>query len=267
MSDTPTPPPAAVSETTPPEYLPARMLNEFVYCPRLFYLEWVEGLFEESVDTVEGKGTHRRVDRKRDPLVEPDQTEAVDGMRSRSVLLSSDLHGLIARIDIVELADGVATPVDYKRGAPPPGKAVLEAWDADRVQIAAQAIILRENGYRCDEGIVYYAATKQRVRVPIDDALVEETLAAAQAARETATRPCAPPHSRTAPSARVAPSWGSACRTRPPCWGCVGVTPLGTLQVTPALAGRNHRPTLRVRREAQVSGDSSPPVVIGGRST
>jgi hypothetical protein len=26
-----------------PDYLPARMLNEFVYCPRLFFYEWVEG--------------------------------------------------------------------------------------------------------------------------------------------------------------------------------------------------------------------------------
>jgi hypothetical protein len=25
------------------DLLPARMVNEFVYCPRLFYLEWVEG--------------------------------------------------------------------------------------------------------------------------------------------------------------------------------------------------------------------------------
>jgi len=23
------------------ELMPARMVNEFVYCPRLFYLEWV----------------------------------------------------------------------------------------------------------------------------------------------------------------------------------------------------------------------------------
>ena len=30
-----------------PEYLPARMLNEFVYCPRLFFYEWVEGVFRE----------------------------------------------------------------------------------------------------------------------------------------------------------------------------------------------------------------------------
>ena len=45
-----------------PDYLPARMVNEFAYCPRLFFYEWVEGLFAESVDTVEGSIQHARVD-------------------------------------------------------------------------------------------------------------------------------------------------------------------------------------------------------------
>jgi len=31
-----------------PDYLPARMVNEFVYCPRLFYYEWVEGAARTS---------------------------------------------------------------------------------------------------------------------------------------------------------------------------------------------------------------------------
>ena len=48
-------------------------------------------------------------------------------------------------------------------------------WPSDRVQIAAQALILRNNGYSCDEGILYYATTKQRVRITIDDALIAET--------------------------------------------------------------------------------------------
>ena len=39
---------------TLPDYLPARMVNEFVYCPRLFFYEWVEGVFRESADTLEG---------------------------------------------------------------------------------------------------------------------------------------------------------------------------------------------------------------------
>ena len=44
--------------------LPARMLNEYQYCPRLSYLESVQGEWSDSVDTVEGKYVHRRVDRR-----------------------------------------------------------------------------------------------------------------------------------------------------------------------------------------------------------
>jgi len=42
--------------------LPARMVNEYEYCPRLAYLEWVQGEWSESADTVEGRFHHRRVD-------------------------------------------------------------------------------------------------------------------------------------------------------------------------------------------------------------
>jgi hypothetical protein len=38
------------------------MLNEFVYCPRLFYYEFVEGVFVESADTLRGAAVHSRVD-------------------------------------------------------------------------------------------------------------------------------------------------------------------------------------------------------------
>ncbi|MBI4524493.1 MAG: hypothetical protein HY695_11865 [Deltaproteobacteria bacterium] len=47
-----------------PGPLPARMLNEFAYCPRLAYLEWVQGEWADSADTVEGQFHHRRVDRE-----------------------------------------------------------------------------------------------------------------------------------------------------------------------------------------------------------
>src|ERR1035437_3544784 len=45
-----------------PQQIPARMLNEFVYCQRLFYYEFVEGVFVESVDTLRGGAIHQRVD-------------------------------------------------------------------------------------------------------------------------------------------------------------------------------------------------------------
>jgi CRISPR-associated protein Cas1 len=47
----------------PAEPLPARMLNEFVYCPRLFYYEHVEGIFVDNADTVRGAAVHARVDK------------------------------------------------------------------------------------------------------------------------------------------------------------------------------------------------------------
>ena len=50
------------------ESIPARMLNEFVYCPRLFYYEHVEGVFVESADTVKGAAVHARVDKGKGAL-------------------------------------------------------------------------------------------------------------------------------------------------------------------------------------------------------
>ena len=54
-------------------------------------------------------------------------------------------------------------PVDYKVGAPREGADGLELWDADRMQLGLQCLVLRDNGYACDTGIIYYRKTKQRV--------------------------------------------------------------------------------------------------------
>lgn len=70
------------------DYLPARMVNEFAYCPRLFFYEWVEGLFAESVDTVEGKNQHQRVDEKSTDL--PEAGELAESVHARFVTLSSE---------------------------------------------------------------------------------------------------------------------------------------------------------------------------------
>jgi CRISPR-associated protein Cas1 len=171
------------------------MLNEFVYCPRLFFYEWVEGLFSESADTVEGALGHARVDKPSTtfPTAEAAAQEVAGEIHARSVTLSSERHRLIARIDLVEGEGGVVTPVDYKRGAPRHGETGLEVWPTDRAQLAVQAIVLRENGYRCEEGLVYSLATRQRVRVPITEELVAETLALADQARALAAAGQIPP--------------------------------------------------------------------------
>lgn len=48
--------------TLSPDLVPARMVNEFVYCPRLAYLEWVQGEWDDNLDTIQGRFVHRRVD-------------------------------------------------------------------------------------------------------------------------------------------------------------------------------------------------------------
>src|SRR5438105_718420 len=175
-----------------PDYLPARMVNEFIYCPRLFFYEWVEGVFRESADTVEGKAQHARVDAKATKLATPEEA-AAEEIHSRSVTLSSERLRVIAKLDLVEGAEGVVTPVDYKHGRPIETGGGLELWPTDRIQLGVQALILRENGYRCEEGVGYYAKTRQRVRVVFDDDLMRETEEAIARAWETASAGVIPP--------------------------------------------------------------------------
>jgi len=85
-------------------------------------------------------------------------------------------------MDLVEADSRTVTPVDYKHGNPREGSnglelwpSDLELWPSDRAQLAVQGIVLRENGYRCEEGIVYYRKTGQRVRVVFDEALIGST--------------------------------------------------------------------------------------------
>ncbi len=75
------------------------------------------------------------------------------------------------------------------------------------MQLCAQVLLLRETGYRVDHAEVYFAETRTRHRVPIDDDLVEQTLAALAGLRTNA----AP--RRTAAAPRRASSAGtSGCR-------------------------------------------------------
>jgi CRISP-associated protein Cas1 len=84
-------------------------------------------------------------------------------------------------------------PVDYKAGAPREGEEANELWDTDKMQLGLQALILRDNGYACNEGIIYYRATKQRVRLPMTPELENWILQNIAEARRTAIGPIPPP--------------------------------------------------------------------------
>lgn len=164
-----------------PDLLPVRMLNEYTYCPRLFHLEWVQAQFAHNADTTEGAFHHRRVDQPKGPVPAPDDGEI---RRAQSVTVSSERLGLIAKIDLLEGDDGKVRPVDTKRGHPP--DTPHRAWEPERVQVCAQGLVLRDAGYVCDEGVLYFAGARTRIPVPFDDDLVTRTLELVDEARQVA---------------------------------------------------------------------------------
>lgn len=170
------------------DLLPARMINESVYCPRLFWLEYVEREFEHSFDTVDGERVHRRVDTQRGEL--PEDIAALRG-EATSVELGSERLSVVAKIDIVRGESGRAIPIDFKRGKVP--NTPNGAYDPERVQLCLQALLLREHGYECDVGRVYYASSKRFVDVQIDDDLIQMTELAVSQAKTLLSRASIPP--------------------------------------------------------------------------
>lgn len=156
------------------EQIPARMLNEFAYCPRLFYLEHVQREWAHSADTLDGRFTHRRVDKESGAVPSSEEISEEIKIHARSVLIGSDNFGVTARIDLLEGEGLCVTPVDYKRGKPPD---VAEgAYEPERVQVCIQGLLLRDNGYESNEGVIYFAESQQRVTVPFTDELITRTL-------------------------------------------------------------------------------------------
>lgn len=177
--------------------LPARMVNEYQYCPRLAYLEWVQGEWADSSDTVEGRHRHRRVDAPGGSLPEAAVAEEGERYHARSVTLSSNRLGLIAKMDLVEGEGTVVTPIDYKRGKRP--HVVMGAYEPERVQLCVQALILEEHGYSCEEGVLYFAESRERVRVRFDEELRALTLNAVNGLRLIAAGGQIPPPLQDSP--------------------------------------------------------------------
>jgi CRISPR-associated protein Cas1 len=226
----------ARSGSSPPELVPARMINEVLYCERLLYLEWAQGEFVDNAFTVEGRVAHKRADQpggalppapaavamapkapddeataarpsrpadpettaatpswaepgtspepsaSNQPVASPERAGDDRPYQARTLWLSSERLGITAKIDVVDGdATGSVIPVEYKRGKAPdlPDRAYLP----ERAQLCAQVLLLREHGYRCDHGDIYFAASRKRVTIEMTDALAAQTLAAAARAR------------------------------------------------------------------------------------
>jgi len=171
-----------------------RNLHNFIYCPRLFYYQWVENIFQENADTVEGSRVHRNVDEP-SRFEDPTQLGFPSGSRMRSLRLESESLGLVGVVDIVEGTDEGAQIVDYKKGsARKDAEGERVAKEPDAVQVAAHALLLRERGVNVSAAWIYYAAEKRRVPVELTEELfarVRQAIADAKAL--AALGKCPPP--------------------------------------------------------------------------
>ena len=152
-------------------------IQHFSFCRRQWALIAIEQQWQENLRTVEGALLHEQA---HDAFLKEKRggTVLVRGMP----VCSREL-GITGACDVVELHEdrgGIALtgrpgrwrvyPVEYKRGAP-------KMEDADRLQLAAQALCLEEM-LACEipEGALYYGQTRRRERVQLDAALRRKTV-------------------------------------------------------------------------------------------
>lgn len=175
-----------------PELIPVRILNEFVYCPRLAYIEWVQSEFADNIHTESGRYEHRIVDQPKSRMISGEEDGASDGaslIHERSIRISAPELGLNTIIDLIEGDDTGVIPVEYKHGKKPRSG----PWLNDQVQVCAQGLVLRENGYTSSKGVIYYIASKKKVEVVFDEDLISRTLETIRELRSIAMGNVIPP--------------------------------------------------------------------------
>ncbi len=96
------------------DLIPVRALNQVTYCPRLYYLEYVDGVMPTNEFVEDGLFQHRRVN---DPALENKTRKDGDASQTRSVSLTSERLGITGKLDLVEQSGGRVYPVEYKRGS------------------------------------------------------------------------------------------------------------------------------------------------------
>jgi CRISPR-associated protein Cas1 len=190
MADAPTIVPELIGGQPP---MPVRRLHNYIYCPRLFYFQWVENIFQENADTVEGSRVHRNVDAP-SRLEDPRELDLPEGAKVRSLRLESEALGLIGVVDIVEGGPDGAEVIDYKKGsARRDSEGERVAKEPDALQVAAHAMLLQEHGVKVVRGAIYYAADKRRVPVELSEELFARVRKAIGEAREVAASGHCPP--------------------------------------------------------------------------
>ena len=144
------------------ELIPVRALNQVSYCPRLYYLEYVEAVMPINEHVEDGLFQHRRVN---DPDLANRTRKEGDALRTRSVSLSLRALGITGKLDLLE-EKGDATRRSKTSGRRPRRTRTAQPtfWENDAIQLCAQGAPGRgEPGRRGRRGVLYYVGSKARV--------------------------------------------------------------------------------------------------------
>ncbi len=150
--------------------IPLSALQHWAYCPRQCGLIHLEQAFDDNLHTLRGQAVHRQVD---DPGFEFRRGLRVE----RALPVWNDALGLIGKADVVEFEpEGTPYPVEYKHGS---RNKAADIAACDDIQLAAQALCLAAmTGRTVNEGALYYASSRRRRVVTIDDGLRQQVLQA-----------------------------------------------------------------------------------------
>lgn len=160
-------------------------LQHWAYCPRQCGLIHLEQAFDDNVHTLRGHAVHAQVDR---PGLETRRGVRVE----RALPVWHDALGLAGKADAVEFEpDGTPYPVEYKHGTRHKARAIAAC---DDLQLAAQALCLEEmTGRPVPRGALFYAGSRRRRVVEIDDHLRHAVVQATAAVRAMLTSGRLPP--------------------------------------------------------------------------
>lgn len=156
-------------------------IQHYVFCPRQWALIHLEQLWADNCLTAEGTLLHENVDNPFFRETNGSQTITLRGLHVASPVLG--LSGIADAVELYPYCNAPATknellksrqfdalPIEYKRGKP-------KTNDCDRIQVAAQAIILEEMlGVKIRKGAVFYWETRHREYFDISEELRVEVL-------------------------------------------------------------------------------------------
>lgn len=154
------------------EYLPVSLIAEIAYCPRNFYLRYIEKLSNRNYHMLIGKF----MEDKRQLRSQLKYKNIL-----RGVVLASEKLNLICKIDEIKLKNGYLIPVEFKQK---PHNKSLNPLPED-IQLALEGMILEENtGQTIPFGYIWYSKLKSGRKVIFTKELKAKAMAFVEKAKE-----------------------------------------------------------------------------------